>query len=1138
MNSDSLEIETLMKQNYNYPDPNDKDFQTKIYKKREFYSNKIPNRDKLETYEDIKEVRDEACTGKFMMRDYQLFLSNFINPDTPYRGVLVYHGTGSGKTASAISIAEKFKEVVQKYNTKIYILVNGPIIKENWKKELINATGETYLQAPTNNKILNKYEKEKIKKDALLEASQYYKFISYRSFYKKVLGEKISEQIVDTNQKSKKKYRKTDEGDFERDVSVDRIYDLDNSLIIVDEAHNLTGNAYGESLQKIIKNSKNLRVVLLTATPMKNLADDIIELINFIRPPEYPILRDKIFSHEKNYLMSIKDNGLEYFKNMARGYVSHLRGADPLTFAKMIEKGTIPKGLIFTKMTLCKMNEWQNKTYIDVTSNIEDSLDRSSEAVANFVFPVLNDNKKSLVGMYGNEGLQLLIQQIKNNNDVLNKRIALDILKDKKLENDTDLIYLSDVNNNITGKILHEDHLKHFSSKFYQALKNINRLYFGQRGSRIAFLYSNLVKVGVELFQEILLQNGYLEYQKEQSSYVIQNDTKCYFCGKRFDEHTIVKKPTNDLITESKTIFYEVKSIRTPTHEFFPATFVTVTGKSQDEGVDIIPEDKHEILTSVFNNDKNIEGKHIKFVLGSKVMHEGISLKNVSEVHILDVYYNLGKIEQVKGRGIRHCSHYKFMTKDNPYPKVNVYKYAVDLNEGMSSEVDLYRKAELKHLLVKKIERSMKEIAIDCPLNRAGNIFPEELDEYKDCGEKGKPFCPSKCDYMECTYKCDDDILNSRYYDPDRNIYKSIEKEKLDYSTFTHKLAKNEINYAKEKIKELFSIKYANVLDNIVSYVKKSYSKEKVKLFDPFFVYKALDEMIPKTENDFNNFKDTIYDKYNRSGYLIFINKYYIYQPFNENENISMFYRTNFNKTIISKLSIGNYLQNSEDYKIFVGVNDDQDENEEPGGSYYDFESVIDYYDNRNENKYVGIIDKEASRRKSKRLENLKDVFKLREKRNKILDKKRGTGIPSLKGAVCQTSKDKDYLENVAKYLKVKLSDKDKRSEICVKIKEQLLKLEKYNEGKDKKTYMMIPANHKIYPFPYNLEDRVDYIKSQLKDKVKIKLDIRIKKSKSKDNLTQYELSFKNSKELKQYDDLFLEYKGKLVNSNWIFRIE
>ena len=47
---------------------------------------------------------------------------------------------------------------------------------------------------------------------------------------------------------------------------------------------------------KIIKNSYNLKVVLLTATPMKNLADDIVELLNFIRPPDDPIERDKIFT--------------------------------------------------------------------------------------------------------------------------------------------------------------------------------------------------------------------------------------------------------------------------------------------------------------------------------------------------------------------------------------------------------------------------------------------------------------------------------------------------------------------------------------------------------------------------------------------------------------------------------------------------------------------------------------------------------------------------------------------------------------------------------------------------------------------------------------------------------------------------
>ncbi|MBA42906.1 MAG: hypothetical protein CMF62_02715 [Magnetococcales bacterium] len=1138
MSDSEKNLENLMKRNFSYPDPVDKNFQSKIYKKREFYYNKLPNRDKLETYDDIKEVREEACSGKFSMREYQLFLSNFINPDTPYRGVLIYHGTGSGKTASAIGIAEKFKDMVQKYNTKIFILVNGPIIKENWKRELINATGETYLKIKDKGAYIPDNEMKKARKEALVEAMQYYRFISYRSFYRKVIGEKIAETTIGDDQKTKKKYRKTEDGDYERDISVDRIYDLDNSLIIVDEAHNLTGNAYGEALKKIIKNSKNLKVVLLTATPMKNLADDIIELINFIRPPEFPMTRDKIFTNEKNYEMAFKEGGIEYLKNMSRGYVSHLRGADPLTFAKMIEIGNIPKGLQFTKLTTCKMKPWQKKVYESVTIGSDDSLDRSSEAVANFVFPALSENRKELIGVHGNEGLQLVMSQIKNNLDTLNKRIALDILKDKDLEGSSDLIYMSDITKNITGKILHEKYLENFSSKFHRALLNLNKLFWGNKGPRIGFCYSNLVKVGVEIFQEILIQNGYLEYQEVAGAYIINPETRCYYCGKRFDEHK--RTVTQSRASEGSQVLYKLKRTESknnpPPHEFHPATFVTVTGKSQDEGIDVIPEDKHRILTEVYNHPDNIEGKNIKFVLGSKVMHEGISLKHVSEVHILDVYYNLGKVEQVKGRGIRHCSHYRFMTRENPYPSVNVYKYAIDLDKGMSSEIDLYRKAEFKHLLVKKVERAIKEVAVDCPLNRAGNIFPEELEEYKDCGKEGKPFCPSKCDYMECTYKCDDEILNSKYYDPTRNIYKSIEKEKLDYSTFTHKLAKDEIDYAKDRIKELFKLKYANVLDAIVEYVKNSYNKEKRMLFDPFFVYKALDEMIPVTENDFNNFTDTILDKYNRSGYLIFVNKYYIFQPFDQNEDVPMYYRTNFNKTIVSKLSIGNYLQNMEEYKIFRGTNDIDESDEDDGTTtYYDFESTLEYYDERPDNKYVGIIDKEASRRKSKRLEDLKDVFKLREKRSKVLEKKRGTGIPSLKGAVCETSKDKDYLENVAKTLKIKLTGKEKRSEICAKIKQQLLFLEKYSEGKDNKTYMMIPANHSKFPFPYNLDDRLSFLKKKLNKNIKFKLDINIKKKKDKDGLKFYELSFKNSSKLNDNVEFFKENGGKLVGKNWLF---
>ena len=56
--------------------------------------------------------------------------------------------------------------------------------------------------------------------------------------------------------------------------------------------------------------------------------------------------------------------------------------------------------------------------------------------------------------------------------------------------------------------------------------------------------------------------------------------------------------------------------------------------------------------------------------------------------------------------------------------------------------------------------------------------------------------------------------------------------------------------------------------------------------------------------------------------------------------------------------------------------------------------------------------------------------------------------------------------------------DDDSRHGLCQQIKNKMLELEKYSTSaeKTKKTYMMIPANHPVYPFPYNLEDRAEFI--------------------------------------------------------------
>ena len=96
---------------------------------------------------------------------------------------------------------------------------------------------------------------------------------------------------------------------------------------------------------------------------MKNLASDIIELINFIRPDNDPILKEKIFSNEKyGYLLKLKDEGIDYLKKL-NGYVSYYRGAHPLLFAKQVDMGIIPKNLKFTKVIPCYIDEFQNKVY-------------------------------------------------------------------------------------------------------------------------------------------------------------------------------------------------------------------------------------------------------------------------------------------------------------------------------------------------------------------------------------------------------------------------------------------------------------------------------------------------------------------------------------------------------------------------------------------------------------------------------------------------------------------------------------------------------------------------------------------------------------------------------------------------------
>ena len=1114
---------------FSYPEPEDPDLLAKIFKKREFYYHRVPQRAIMETYDDVKKYRALNCKqGEIEPREQQAIIPNYISTNTPYKGVILMHGVGSGKTMTAIRVAEQFKDQVKKYNTKIYVLVPGPNTRENFKKELLTTTGETYLKNKEALNQMTKNEIEKEKKNAIYGALQYYKILSYKTFYKKVLGEKIVEKKIVGDSKIKSSYRKNTEGEYEREIVVDRINNMNNAILIVDEAHNISGNEYGEALKKIIKNSENLRVVLLTATPMINLADEIVDLLNFIRPLNDQIQRDKIFTSEKNYAMKIKPGGLEYLKNKAVGYISFYRGSIPFTFAKRVEKGVIPNGMLFTPVIKCFMEPFQYKTYLETTTNVDDTLDRASSAASNFVFPGLSEDKNKLVGYYSTEGMKTVISQIKTDGDKLRsliKKLINDASDNKISDAEKENIIFENEKNNITGLILNLKYIKLFSVKFYNILTRLNKLIINKKGPATAFVYSNLVKAGgMELFAETLLQNGYLEYQDDTRNYDIKDETIDYKTGLTYSEFK--KKKLSD---------------------FRPATFILVTGGSDDAGEDI-PEVKQKIIQEVFNSPNNTDGKMIKFVLGSRVMNEGVTLKNVKEVHIIDVFFNIPKAEQVIGRAIRMCVHEDVINDDYKYPQVNVYRYVVALSNknknDLSTDELLYQKAEIKYLTVKEVERALKEVSIDCPLLLHANMFPEELKEYNNCVyptlenvASGKQICPALCDFKKCNLKCDSHKLNEAYWDAKKNSYKKLDKNEINYNTFNDDLAKYEISLIKNRIKDLYRFKHVYMYDEIIVEIKKSFIQHQAELFEDYFLDQALEDMMPKTENDFNNYKDTIYDKYNRGGYLIQRGKYFIFQPFNENEDAPMYYRQHMEIEQNNQVSLNNYVKQK--FKTQYKKNDlEQKEDLSNNIEGYNFDDTFDYYDERKEYFIVGIIDKNLNKLASTDL----DLFKIRPKRAKILDKKRGTGIPTFKGAVCSTSKDKEYLMKLIKKMPEKNEEETMRISkltrelICLEIKEKLLYLEKYSTTKDnnKITYIMIPINHPIYKFPYNLEDRIKYYIKNINKLAGKSIDILVKKQKDKKDNFMYEMSFLNDKNIKEITEEIQKLGFVLKDNKWI----
>ena len=160
----------------------------------------------------------------------------------------------------------------------------------------------------------------------------------------------------------------------------------------------------------------------------------------------------------------------------------------------------------------------------------------------------------------------------------------------------------------------------------------------------------------------------------------------------------------------------------------------------------------------------NVNGEKVKVILISQAGSEGLDFKFIRQVHILEPWYNLSRIEQIIGRGVRNCSH-KDLTFDKRNVEIFLYGSILENETEEAADLYVYRLAEIKAIQIGKVNRVLKEIAVDCLLNSEQLNFTvskiqqtvrlvlsnRQMIEYS-VGDKSYS---AQCDYMEsCMYKC------------------------------------------------------------------------------------------------------------------------------------------------------------------------------------------------------------------------------------------------------------------------------------------------------------------------------------------------------------------------------------------------
>lgn len=755
------------------------------------------------------------------LKRHQIFLANFIgNPLSPYRGVLLYHGLGTGKTRTSIAIAEALS-----LSRKIVVMLPASL-EPNYINEILSCGNDIYKTShhwkkgskwyiddskPPNFDSLKESQKQEIKDEIERMVQDRYEFMHYNG------NPKIPS----------------------RDY-------FENKVVIIDEVHNFISAVKEEKssrrkLYEYLMHTTDLKLIGLSGTPLINEPYELAFITNLLSGniKVYQIEYNKKdvvdqtdlknhleidhveFENKKTknlikivltplgfqrvspetYFVRLNENDERTNEERMRDIVDELNQKYDNINAKLL-KSTIDVELLPTdKKTFNKLFIKQNSDEYDDLSLINTQvLSRRVQGLISFYES--NDDNLPRVKKIKVEHLELPEHMFNKYQTIRQKEKSKEIEQQKIVQKQSTKIpstfkvfsrvlllfsFPNEIERPYPDQFKNEDKSEDYDNAKKLALASIKRsdVLMGDALKNHGMKYHTLMQNVKKSKGPVLIYSQFKEVEGLKIlSFVLEaHNVLPLMCGNTNKSEE----------KEKEECSLNLRSSSDPDNYYFNfgnKRFDSVLLNIFNSNYELLPLHILEQVKEIHKR-KNVDierrnkyGEIIKFILISPSGAEGISLKNVRQVHILEPYWNPIRNKQVIGRAVRLNSH---IDLDESERNVQVYMYIMQFSESqrkttiakidnfLTTDEIIYKIAERKNKLILQIESVLRSASIDCE---------------KKCFKLPKNFGPHAYKFQDVVYETLDNIYMNKIKkiskNANLNFIENLEtKNKLYYDAQT-----------------------------------------------------------------------------------------------------------------------------------------------------------------------------------------------------------------------------------------------------------------------------------------------------------------------------------------------------------------